>query len=265
MTRGDPAINSAFKLIDVRADRTPVLHDGQDISYHLSKFADDGVISDVNANSAIEGTSAVRAKEDVSATEDSAITEGDPEERLEQVLRDALPVIDDRAKFGFIRPSIVGEVNAAMSTPTTLSAGINHVVTANSALEDPAQEMTWELFRPVVNSAMDTPEACIIQSGAVDSASADLNTESASDVATACCQDVRYTEDAFARTEVSSAVAANSADQHSDATKGYDSREVLLHEGIKPNDDPATVDSALETMEAKTGSDVVRRHDDDTI
>ncbi|KAI9980323.1 hypothetical protein PInf_026455 [Phytophthora infestans] len=309
VTRGDPAINSAFKLEDVRAD--------------------------------------LRAKEDVSATEDSAITEGDPEERSEHALRDAQPVIDNRAKFGVIRPSIVGEANSAVSTLTTISAGINHVVTANSALGEPAarndlgavpvchgptdyarnecgrvdvcqavvadsavqrpsvttansklevllsrdveansEGLSWTVNTSsnsdegearaesgidglssavVVNSAMGTPKACIIQSAAVDSASADLNTESNSDGATECRQDVSYPGDAFARTEASSAVAANSADQLSDATQDYDSREVLLHEGIKPNDDPATADSALEAMEAETGSDVGRRHDDDTI
>ncbi|KAI9989057.1 hypothetical protein PInf_022783 [Phytophthora infestans] len=184
VTRGDSAINSAFKLEDVRADCTPVLHDGQDVSYQLSKFEDDGAISDVNANSAVEGTSAVRAKEDVSTTEDSAITEGDPEERSKHVLRDAQPVIDNRAKFGVIRPSIVGEVNSAVSTLTTISAGINHVVTANSALGEPAarndlgavpvchgrrlrEGRVWTRGS-VVNSAMGTPKACIIQSGAVD-------------------------------------------------------------------------------------------------
>ncbi|KAI9981745.1 hypothetical protein PInf_009514 [Phytophthora infestans] len=117
----------------------------------------------------------------------------------------------------------------------------------------------------VVNSAMGTQRACIIQSAAVDSASEGLNAESVSDVVTACRQDVSYTEDALARTEVSSAVTTNSADEHSDATKDYDSREVLLPEGIKPNDDPATADSALETMDAESVSDVVRQHDDDTI
>ncbi|KAI9982111.1 hypothetical protein PInf_007999 [Phytophthora infestans] len=65
-------------------------------------------------------------------------------------------------------------------------------------------------------------------------------------------------------TEVSSAVVANSADQYSYATNDYDSREVLLREGIKPHDDPATTDSALETMDTETESDVVRRHDVDT-
>ncbi|KAI9990445.1 hypothetical protein PInf_021420 [Phytophthora infestans] len=211
VTRGDPAINSAFKLEDVRADRTSVLHDGQYVSYQLSKFEDDGAISDVNTNSAIEETSEVRATEDVSATEDSAITEGDFEERSEYALCDAQPVADNRAKFGIIRPS-----SAAASA-------------------------------------------------AVDSASGDLNTESASDVGTACGEDASYTEDAFACTEVSSAVTTNSAVDHSDATKDYDNREVLLPEGIKPNDDPATADSALETMEAETGSEVVRQHDNDTI
>ncbi|KAI9993995.1 hypothetical protein PInf_016529 [Phytophthora infestans] len=112
---------------------------------------------------------------------------------------------------------------------------------------------------------MGTPEACITQSAAVDSASGDLNTESASDVGTACGEDASYTEDAFACTEVSSAVTTNSAVDHSDATKDYDNREVLLPEGLKPNDDPATADSALETMEAETGSEVVRQHDNDTI
>ncbi|KAI9981891.1 hypothetical protein PInf_009671 [Phytophthora infestans] len=466
VTRGDPAINSAFKLEDVRADRTPVQHDGQDVSYQLSKFEDDGAISDVNTNSAVEGASAVRAKEDVSATKDSAITEGGLEERSEHALRDAQPVMDNRAKFGVIRQSIVGKLNSAVSTLTTISAGSNHVVTANSALGDPAagidlgavpachrtadyvkdecgrvdvcpavvadsavqcpslmtansrlevllsrdvednsEGLSWTVrtsnhsdegdaraeYRvdgwssaavvssamgtpkaciiqstavdsasadlnaesdsdaataclqdvsytgkkcaftevspavpvnsadqhydtteyyngrkvilsrdvednseglswtantksnsdegearaesgveelssaAVVNSAMGTQKACIIQSGAVDSASEDLNTESVSDVVTACRQDVSYTEDAFARTEVSSAVTTNSADEHSNATKDHDSREVLLLEGVKPNDDPATADSALETMEAKTGSEVVRQHDDDTI
>ncbi|KAI9994456.1 hypothetical protein PInf_011086 [Phytophthora infestans] len=221
VTRGDPAINSAFKLEDVRADRTSVLHDGQD----LFKFEDDGAISDVNTNSAIEGTIEVRATEDVSATEDSAITKGDLEERSEHALCGAQPVADNRAKFGIIRPS-----SAA-----------------------------------AVNSAMGTPAACITQSAAVDSASGDLNTESASDVGTACGEDASYTEDAFACTEVSSAVTTNSAIDHSDATKDYDNREVLLPEGIKPNDDPATAESALETMEAETGSDVVKQNDDDTI
>ncbi|KAI9989113.1 hypothetical protein PInf_022854 [Phytophthora infestans] len=347
VTRGDPAINSAFKLEDVRADRTPVLHDGQDVSYQLSTFEDDGAISDVSTNSAVEGTSAVRAKEDVSATEDSAITERDHEERSELALRDAQPVMDNRAKFRVIRLSIVGEANSAVSAPTTISAGINHVVTANSALGEPAarndlgavpvchgttdyardecgrvdvypavvadsavqrpsvttanserevllsisveansEGLSWTVntssnsdegearaesgvdglsSAAVVNLAMGTQKACNIQSAAVDSASEDLNTKSVSDVATSFRQDVSYTEDAFARTEVSSAVTTNSADEHSDATKDYDSREVLLPEGIKPNDDPATANSALETMKAETGSEVVRQHDDDTI
>ncbi|KAI9986081.1 hypothetical protein PInf_024939 [Phytophthora infestans] len=347
VTRGDSAINSAFKLEDVRADRTPVLHDGQGVSNHLFKFEDDGAISDVSTNSAVGGTSAVRAKEDVSATEGSAITEGDPEERSEHALRDAQPVVDNRAKFGVIRPSIVGEVNSAVSTLTTISDGITHVVTANSALGEPAarndlgavpvchgttdyakdecgrvdvcpaivadsavqrpsvttansklevlhsrdveansEGLSWTVntsnhsdegnarvkyvvdglsSAAVANSAMGTPKACIIQSAAVDSASEDLNTDRISDVATACRQDVRYTEDAFARTEVSSAVTTNSADEHFDATKDYDSLEVSLPEGIKPNNDPATADSALETMEVETGSEVVRQHDDDTI
>ncbi|KAI9999344.1 hypothetical protein PInf_004186 [Phytophthora infestans] len=445
VTRGDPAINSAFKLEGVRADRTPVQHDGQDVSYQLSKFEDDGAISDVNTNSAVEGTSAARAKEDVSATEDSAITEGDLEERSEHALRDVQPVMDNQAKFGVIRQSIVGKLNSAVSTLTTISAGSNHVVTANSALGDPAagidlgavpachrtadyvkdecgrvdvcpavvadsavqcpslmtansrlevllsrdvednsEGLSWTVKTTVVSSAMGTPKACIIQSTAVDSASADLNaesdsdaataclqdvsytgkkcaftevspavpvnsadqhydtteyyngrkvllsrdvkdnseglswtantksnsaegearaesgveelssaavvnsamgtqkaciiqsaavdsasedlnTESVSDVVTACRQDVSYTEDAFARTEVSSAVTTNSADEHFNATKDHDSWEVLLLEGVKPNDDPATADSALETMEAETGSKVVRQHDDETI
>ncbi|KAI9982062.1 hypothetical protein PInf_008115 [Phytophthora infestans] len=268
VTRGDPAINSAFKLEDVRADRTPVLHDGQAGSYQLSKFEDHGAISDVNANSAAEGTSAVRANDDVSATEDSAITEGDPEERSEHVLRDAQPVIDNRAKFGVIRPSIVGEVNSAVSTLTTKSAGSNHVVTANSALGEPAarndsgavpvchrmtdyarnecgrvdvcpavvtdsavqcpsvmtansklevllsrdaadnsEGLSWTVntsstsdegeaqaesgvdglsSAAVVNSAMGTPRACIIQAAAVDSASEDLNTESGYSMSSGC-------------------------------------------------------------------------------
>ncbi|KAI9990697.1 hypothetical protein PInf_018254 [Phytophthora infestans] len=225
VTRGDPAINSAFKLEDVRADHTSVLHDGQDVFYQLSKFEDDGAISDVNTNSAVEGTGEVRATEDASATEDSALTAGGLEERSEQALCDVEPVADNRAKYGIIGPS-----SAA-----------------------------------VVNSAMGTPEACIIQSAAADSTSEDLNTESASDMVTACRQDVSYTEGAFTRTEVSSAVTTNSADEHSNATKDHDSREVLLLEGVKPNDDPATADSALEAMEAETGSEVVRQHDDDTI
>ncbi|KAI9993013.1 hypothetical protein PInf_015068 [Phytophthora infestans] len=322
--KGDPAVNSAFKLEDVRADRTPVLYDGHDVFNHLPKFEDDGAISDVSTNSVVGGTSAVRAKKDVSATEDSAITEGDPEERSEHALRDAQPVVDNRTKFGVIRPSIVGEVNSAVSTLATISAGITHVMTASSALGEPAarndlgdvlvchgatdyakdecgrvdvcpaivadsavqrpsvttansklevllssdveansEGLSWtvntsnhsdEVLQPW-RTQMGTPKACIIQSAAVDSASEDLNTESVSDVATACRQDVSYTEDAFARTEVSSAVTTNSADEHSDATKDYDSRGVSLPEGIKPNIDPATADSALEPME----------HDDDTI
>ncbi|KAI9998338.1 hypothetical protein PInf_002720 [Phytophthora infestans] len=115
---------------------------------------------------------------------------------------------------------------------------------------------------------MGTPKASIIQSAVVGSASADLNTESDSDMATACHQDVSYPGDAFARTvlgasmneprdeplslallrvaftKVSSAVAANSADQHSDATEDYDSQE---------------------TLDAENGLDVDRRHDENTI
>ncbi|KAI9992432.1 hypothetical protein PInf_017841 [Phytophthora infestans] len=304
---------------DVRADRTPVLHVGQD-------FEDDGAISDASTSSAVEVTSAVGTKEEASATEDSAITEGDPEECSERVLRDEQPAIDDRAKFEVIRPSIVGEVNSAMSTLTTISAGINHVVTANSALEDPAvrndlgavpachmtadyakdecgrvdvcpavvadsavqcpsvmtanskleillsrdvednsEGLSWTANTSsnsdegevrakcgvdelrsvdVVSSAMGTPKACIIQSVAVDSASADLNVESDSDAATACHQDVSYTGEGFAFKQVSSAVLVSSADQHYDATEYYDT---------------------LETMEAETGSNVVRRQNDDTI
>ncbi|KAI9996301.1 hypothetical protein PInf_013695 [Phytophthora infestans] len=112
-------------------------------------------------------------------------------------------------------------------------------------------------FEDVVNAAMSSPGACIIQSATVASASADLNAESDSDVATACRQDVSYTGDECAFREVSSAVLVNSADQHSDATKYYDGREVLLLEGIKPNDDPATADSALETLDAENGLDTV--------
>ncbi|KAI9987341.1 hypothetical protein PInf_023350 [Phytophthora infestans] len=267
VTRGDPAINSAFKREDVRADRTPALHDGQDVSYLLSKFEDNGFISDASTNSAVIGTSAVRTKEEASATEDSAITEGDLEECSEQVLRDDQPVIDGRAKFEVIRPSIVAEVNSAMSTMTSISAGINHVVTANSALEDPAVKNELGAvpvchktadYANVVNSAMGTPKTCIIQSAAVDLASADLNAESDSDVATASRQDVSYTGDEFAFREVSSAVSMSSADQHSDATEYYDGREGLLLEGIKPNDDPATVDSALGTLDAEncTGTEI---------
>ncbi|KAI9987292.1 hypothetical protein PInf_023287 [Phytophthora infestans] len=107
---------------------------------------------------------------------------------------------------------------------------------------------------------MSTPEACIIQSATVDSASADLNTESDSDMDTACRQDVSYPGDAFARTEVSSAVAANSADQHSDATKDYDSRKVYYMR----ESSPATANSALETLDAENGSDVARQQDVNT-
>ncbi|KAI9981993.1 hypothetical protein PInf_009781 [Phytophthora infestans] len=99
---------------------------------------------------------------------------------------------------------------------------------------------------------MGTPKACNIQSAAGDSASADLNAESASDVATACRQEISYTGDKVALREVSSAVSVISADQHSDATEYYDSRKVLLQEGIKPDDDPATADSVLATMDAET-------------
>ncbi|KAI9981182.1 hypothetical protein PInf_008824 [Phytophthora infestans] len=314
----------------------------------MAKFEDASAIFDASTNSAVEGTSAVRTKEEASATEDSAIMKGDPEEDLEQVLRDQQLVIDDRVKFGVIRPSIVGEVNSAMSTLSTINAGINHVVTANSALKDsdirddsgavPAchkatdyaseeygrvdvchavtaasavqrggpsatttnskldvlsrdveansEGLNWTMkisnhgdeddaraesridglsSADVANSAMGTPKSSIIQSASVDSASLDLNAESGSDVATACRQDISYTGDEFVFREVSSVVLVNSADQHYDATEYCDSRTVLLHEGIKPNDDPATADSALETTDAETDSDVVRRHDDDTI
>ncbi|KAI9991079.1 hypothetical protein PInf_018700 [Phytophthora infestans] len=54
--------------------------------------------------------------------EDSAVTEGEPEERSEHVLRDAQPAMDNRAKFGVIRPSIVGDVNSTVSTLTTICA-----------------------------------------------------------------------------------------------------------------------------------------------
>ncbi|KAI9981109.1 hypothetical protein PInf_010525 [Phytophthora infestans] len=320
VTRGDPTLNSAFRRGDVRADRTPALHDGQDVFYHLPKFDDDGVISDTNTNSAVEGTSAVRTNEEASTTEDSAITARDPEVCSEQVLRDEQPVIEDRARFGVIRSGFVGEASSAMSTLNTRSADINHLVTASSALEDPdignksevvpayhktahyaseeygrvevcpavavgsavqrpsattansnpevllsrdveanSEGMSWTMkfsnhgdegderakcevdgssFADVVNSATSTPEACIIQSATVDSASA--------------------------WSQRVCTYGTNSADQHSEATKDYNSCEVLLLEGIKPNDDPATADSALETMDADTGSDVVRRHDVDT-
>ncbi|KAI9982914.1 hypothetical protein PInf_006714 [Phytophthora infestans] len=202
VTRGAPAINSAFELEDVQADRTPVLHD---VSYHLPKFEDDGTISDASTSSAVEETSAVGTKEDASATEDSAIKEGDLEECSEQVLRDDQPVIDDRAKFEVIRLSIVGEANSAMSTLTTISAnseGLNWTVkTSNHGDEGEAQAKCGVdrlSSADVVNSALGTPKACTIQSAA-------------------------------------------------------------------PNDDPSTADSALETLGAKNGLNVVRRHDDDTI
>ncbi|KAI9983647.1 hypothetical protein PInf_007713 [Phytophthora infestans] len=198
VARGDPAINSAFKLIDVRTDRTPVLHDGQDVAYDLSKFEDDGAISDASTNSVVEGTSAVGAKEEVSTTEDSAITDGDPKERSEQVLRDAQPVIDDRGKFGVIRPSIVGEVNSAMSILTTISAGINHVVTANSALEDPAVENDL---------------------GAVP----------------ACHGTADYARDECGRVDVCPAVVAESAVQRHSVTTASSKLEVLLSRDVEAN------------------------------
>ncbi|KAI9994056.1 hypothetical protein PInf_016619 [Phytophthora infestans] len=244
------------------------------------KLPDEMVIPLIRSSNTPTKTDAVRTKQEVSATEDSAITEGDPEECSEQVISDEQPVTEDQAKFGVIRPSIVDEVNSAMSALNTRSAGINHVVTANSALEDPAirndleadsachkavHYAREEYGRVEVCSAVTADSAfcrrgelsdgyaraCIIQSVTVDLASTDLNAESDSDVATASRHDVSYLGDAFARTGASS---ANSADQHSDATRDFDSRKVLLNEGIKPND----------TIDAETGSDVVRRHDVDT-
>ncbi|KAI9995239.1 hypothetical protein PInf_012290 [Phytophthora infestans] len=164
----------------------------------LSKFEDDGAISDVSTNSAVEGTSAVAAKEEASATEDSAITEGDPEERSEQVLRDAQPVFDDRAKFGVIRPSIVGEVSSAMSTLTTISAGINHVVTANSALEEPAARNDL---------------------GAVP----------------ACHRTTDYARDECGRVDVCPAVVADSAVQRPSVTTENSKLEVLLSRDVEAN------------------------------
>ncbi|KAI9996136.1 hypothetical protein PInf_013519 [Phytophthora infestans] len=164
VTRGDPAINSAFKLEDVRADRTPALHDDQDVSYQLSKFEDEGAIPAVVADSAVQ------------------------------------------------RPSVT-------TANPKLEVLLPKDVEANS------EGLSWT-----------------------------VNTSSNSDE-----------DDAFARTKVSSAVTTNSADEHSDAIKDYASREVLLPERINPNDDPAMADSALETMEAETGSSKVRRHADDTI
>ncbi|KAI9980145.1 hypothetical protein PInf_026702 [Phytophthora infestans] len=105
-------------------------------------------------------------------------------------------------------------------------------------------------FAGGVNAAMSTPNACIFQSATVNSA--DLNAESDSDVNTTCSHDVSYPGDGLARAEVSSAVPANSADQHSGATMDYASREVLPLEGTKPNDDPAMADSALETLNDET-------------
>ncbi|KAI9980134.1 hypothetical protein PInf_026801 [Phytophthora infestans] len=198
VTRGDPAINSAFNLEDARADRTPALHDGQYVSYHLSKFVDDGAISDASTSSAVEGTSAVRTKEEASATEDSAITEGDLEECSKLVLRDDQPVIDDRTKFEVIRPNIVGEVNSAMSTLTTISAGINHVVTANSALEDPA----------VRNDL-----------GAVP----------------ACHRTADYTSEECGRVDVCPAVAADSAVRRPSVTTANSKLEVLLSRDVEAN------------------------------
>ncbi|KAI9982485.1 hypothetical protein PInf_008440 [Phytophthora infestans] len=204
-------------------------------------------------------------KKEASATEDSAITERDPEECSEQVQRDKQPLIDDRAKFGGIRISIVGEANAAMSTLNTISAGIYHVVTANSVLDDPAVRNDLGAVPACPKTAdyackeFERVNACICQSAAVDSAPAYRNAESDSDVTTASRQDVGYTGDEFAFREVSSAVSANSADQHSDATEYYDARKVLLLEGIKPYNGPATTDSALKTLDAEIDSDVVKQ------
>ncbi|KAI9996327.1 hypothetical protein PInf_013729 [Phytophthora infestans] len=270
-TRGDPALNSALRRRDVRADCTPALHDGQDGFYHRSKLHDDGVIAGPSANSAVEGTSAV-TKEEASATEESAVTAGDPEECSEKVLRDEQPVTEDRAKFGVIRSSFVGEANSAMSALNTRGAGINHLVVANSALEDPAIESDSEavpacrITDHYVIGEHGRVEVCpAIASATVSLASADLNAESDSDVATACRQDVIQPGDELAHAIVSSTVAANSADQRSDATKDYASREVLLLEGTKPIDDLATVDSALETLDDENSSDMARQHNVDAI
>ncbi|KAI9989086.1 hypothetical protein PInf_022819 [Phytophthora infestans] len=179
--------------------------------------------------------------------------------------------MEDRAKFDVIRLSFVDEANSPMSALNTRSVGINHVVTANSALKNSAIGSDSEAVPACNKTTHYVREAygrvgvclAVAADSAVDSASADLNAESDSDMATSCHQDVSYPGDAVVRTEVSSAVAANSADQHSDATKDYDSREVLLHEAIKPSDDPATADSALETLDAENGSDVISQHDVD--
>ncbi|KAI9981746.1 hypothetical protein PInf_009515 [Phytophthora infestans] len=214
---------------------------------------------------------------EASGTEDSARTEGDPEECSEQVLRDEQPVIDDRAKFGVIRPSIVGELSShaltgsestwkndseavpachktahyaseeygrvdvcpavaadsAVQRPSVTTANSKLEVLLSRDVEAHSEGLSWTMTTSnhgnegearakcgvdglssadVVNSAMGTPKASIIQSAVVDSTSADLYAESDSDVATAYRHDVSYTGDEFAFREVSSAVSVNSAD-----------------------------------------------------
>ncbi|KAI9987938.1 hypothetical protein PInf_024193 [Phytophthora infestans] len=258
--RGDPAINSAFKLEDVRADRTPVLRDGQDVSYHLSKIEDDGAVTDASTNSAVEGTSAVGTKEVASATEDSAITEG--------VLRDEQTVIDDRSKFEVIRPSIVSEVYSAISTLSTMSAGINHVVTANSALEDPAVINDLGVIPACPKTADYAGERddCKFQAGGITSKDVEASIEGLSWVVkTSSHSDegeapAEYVVDGLSSAAVvssamgtpkaciiqSATVDSTSADlnaesesdtttacrqDHYDATEYYDNRKVLLNAG----------------------------------
>ncbi|KAI9981115.1 hypothetical protein PInf_010535 [Phytophthora infestans] len=134
-------------------------------------------------------------------------------------------------------------------------------MTASSALEGPDVGNDSEAVpacHQTVHYARE--EYGRVFAGGVNSASAGLNAESDLDVVTECRHDARYPGGVFARAEVSSAVAASSADQHSVAIKEYASREVLPLEGTKPNDDPATSDSALETLDDENSSDVVRQH-----
>ncbi|KAI9982338.1 hypothetical protein PInf_008266 [Phytophthora infestans] len=102
---------------------------------------------------------------------------------------------------------------------------------------------------------MSTPKACIIQAATV---SVDLNAESDSDVAIACRQDVSYPGDAFARTKY--VLPSQPAQRISTPT-----RQRIIIVGTyyywKKSSLTTIQGSALETMDAENGSDVVRRHD----
>ncbi|KAI9992467.1 hypothetical protein PInf_017880 [Phytophthora infestans] len=202
---------------------------------------------------------------EASEPEDSAITLKDPEERLELVLHDEEHVIEIRDKFGVTGSSFVGRVNSATSGPNTRSACTIHSVTARSAQKGPDEEGDLEAVPATRKVFYYVTEAFWRMK--IGSAVAASSTAQRPNVGTANFS-LKVLHSGYVEPygeDTSSTVTVSSHGDKIDAQAKFGaarlSRGVIPLEGIKPNDDTATADSALKTLDDENSSGVIRQHD----